>query len=70
MPTELGQAALLCALVAALVKGTLPLWGTARGHGLAMRFGASAAQALALRHRARRPADAFEPDPDLPEASA
>ena len=48
MLAELGQVALVCALVAALVQGTLPLWGAARGHGLAMRFGASAAQAQAL----------------------
>ncbi|MCP5285471.1 MAG: heme lyase CcmF/NrfE family subunit [Burkholderiaceae bacterium] len=48
MWAELGQVALLCALVAALVQGTLPLWGAARGHALAMRFGASAAQAQAL----------------------
>ena len=52
MSAEVGQFALILALLLALVQSAAPLWGAARGDGVLMAVGRAAA-------RLRRPLTGF-----------
>ena len=56
MSAEVGQFALILALLLAVVQSAAPLWGAARGDGVLMAVGRAAARPRAISVRSPRPA--------------